>query len=205
MLLPHQNVNADRIMIADDLFALLPADVRAALAPMVEKIQTALGKAASATVFDRPVAEAYDAFRLLQSHEIYRLHGPWIEHRRPVLGAAIAERFVYARNVTDAQVVASRSVRESFTRHLHALYAGGGLMIAPVLHGPAPKLDADAATLDAYRHAAMAFLCPAGMAGLPQLVMPAATIDGGPVGLSILAAPGGDRALLAAAVKIAAV
>jgi amidase len=203
VLLPRRTVAANRVMIASDLFARLAPAVRDALAPAVEKIQKALGAAAPATVYDRPAAEVYDAFRFLQAHEIYAIHGQWIESRKPVLGAPIAERFVFARNVTDAQATASRAVRESFAAHLHGLYADGGLMIAPALHGPAPRLDDSAATLDAYRHEAMAFLCPAGMAGLPQLVMPACVVDGGPVGISLLAAPGGDRALLDAAAKIA--
>lgn len=204
VLLPRQSVAATRVMIAEDLFARLPEAARAALAPAVARIQAALGKATPAKVYDRPVADVYDAFRFLQSHEIYAIHGRWIEDSKPVLGAPIAERFVFARNVGDAQVVAARALRESFAAQLRALYADGGLMIAPVLHGPAPKLDTPADALDAYRHEAMAYLCPAGMAGLPQLVMPAGLVDGAPLGISLLAAPGGDRALLDAAVKIAA-
>ncbi|WP_376100573.1 hypothetical protein ACE7GA_14155 [Roseomonas sp. CCTCC AB2023176] len=42
------------------------------------------------------------------------------------------------------------------------------------------------------------------MAGLPELSMPAATADGAPVGLSLVAAPGRDRALLALAERLAA-
>lgn len=204
-LLPPAGAKADRIMIARDLFALLPEPARAALAPVVHRIEAALGKAAPAEVYDRPVQEAYDAFRFLQSHEIYAIHGPWIESRCPVLGPAIAERFVFARSVTDEQVVVSRRTRDEFAGHLHALYGDDGLMIAPVLHGPAPRLDAAAAELDAYRNEAMAFLCPAGLAGLPQLVMPAGLVDGAPVGISILGGRGSDRALLDAAAKIASV
>lgn len=203
VLLPPGGVRADRIMIARDLFALLPDAARAALEPVAARIQSALGKAAPVDVYDRPVQEAYDAFRYLQSYEIFAIHGPWIESRRPVLGAAIAERFVFARSVGDEQAIASRRTRDAFSAHLHALYADGGLMIAPVIHGPAPRLDASAAELDAYRNEAMAFLCPAGLAGLPQLVLPAAQLDGAPLGISILGAPGADRALIQAAVEIA--
>ena len=205
IMLPAQTVRASRVKIAEDLFARLDQRVRDALGPMVEKIQSALGKAEAVKVYDRPVAEAYDAFRFLQGHEIYAVHGAWIEHRKPVLGAPIAERFLFARAITDEQVARSRAVRSDFAAHLNALYADDVLMIAPVLHGPAPRLNDSAAALDAYRHEAMSFLCPAGIAGLPQLVMPAGVVDGGPVGISILAARGGDRALVEAAAKIAAI
>ena len=168
---------------------------------MVEKLQARLGKAAPVDVYDRPVEQAYDAFRYLQSHEINVVHGPWLESRKPILGPAIAPRVAFARNVTDEQVAISRATRASFTAHLEKLYGDDGLMIAPVLHGPAPRLDSTTAEFEAYRDAAMIFLCPAGLAGLPQLVLPAGRIDGAPIGISILGPRGADRALLDAALK----
>ena len=204
VLLPAQTGPVARLMIAEDLFALLDPRARVALAPMVERIQKILGKAVPTHVYDRPVAAVYEAFRFIQAHEIYAIHGPWIESRRPVLGAPIAERFAFARTVADDQVAASRAVRDSFALHLRMLLADGVAMIAPVVHGPAPRLDDSPAALNAYRHAAMAFLCPAGMAGLPQLVTPAGMVDGAPIGLSLVAAPGCDRALLDLAMKISA-
>ncbi len=204
VLLPPDARMAQRPMIARDLFARQPAATAAALAPTIEKVQAVLGAATPVEVYDRPPEPLYDAFRFLQSHEILAIHGPWIDSRKPVLGAAIAERFAFARTVTDEQVVRSRAIRTDFSVHLDRLYAEDGLMIAPVLHGPAPRLDATAAELDAFRHEAMAYLCPAGLAGLPQLVIPAGVVDGAPIGVSILGPRGSDRSLLDAAARIAA-
>ena len=204
VLLPEASGKASRVMIARDLFALLPADVRDMLMPVAERMQATLGKAAPTDVYDRPIAEAYDAFRIVQLHEGGQQHGPWVDSRKPVLHPSIALRFVAAKKVTDADVAKARAVRSSFAGHLLELYGDDGLMIAPVLHGPAPKLDWSASDLEAYRDAAMAFLCPAGLAGLPQLVLPAGVIDGAPVGISILGPRGSDRALLDAAARLAA-
>jgi amidase len=44
----------------------------------------------------------------------------------------------------------------------------------------------------------------AGLAGLCEVTIPAAKAEGAPVGLSLVAAPGRDRALLALAEKVAA-
>ncbi|HMN72161.1 MAG TPA: amidase [Rhodoblastus sp.] len=204
VLLPKAAATASRVMIARDLFARLPAGVRDAIMPMAEKLQAALGKATPVDVYDRPTQQPYDAFRILQLHEAGSLHGPWVDSRKPVLGPTIAMRFVAAKKVTDEQVAAARAARASFAAHLETLYGADGLMIAPVLHGPAPRLDADAAALEAYRDEAMVFLCPAGLAGLPQLVLPAGSVDGAPVGISILGPRGSDRALLDAAARLAA-
>ncbi len=203
VLLPRDVVPAIRPMIATDLFELLPDAARAALAPAVARIEATLGKAAPAKVYDRPRAEAYDAFRFIQAHEAWAMHGGWVETRRPILGAHIADRVTLARSTTDAQVAAARAVRESYATHLDALYADGGIMIAPILHDAAPKLDASVPELESYRNDAMAFLCPAGLGRLPQLVMPAGRLGGAPIGISLVGARGSDRALLQAAMKIA--
>ncbi len=42
-------------------------------------------------------------------------------------------------------------------------------------------------------------LCIAGLAGLPQISLPLMTVDGCPVGLSLIGPPGRDRALIALA------
>ena len=203
VLLPRASTSASRVMIARDLFALLPANVRDMLMPVAERLQAALGKAAPVDVYDRPVAEAYDAFRIVQLHEGGRHHLPWVESRKPVLHPSIAARFVAAKKVTDADLAKARATRVSFADHLLKLYGDDGLMIAPVLHRPAPRLDSSAPDLEAYRDSAMAFLCPAGLASLPQLVLPAGVIDGGPVGISILGPRGSDRSLLEAALRAA--
>ena len=204
VLLPPAAAKASRVMIARDLIARLPAAARDAIMPAVEKLQAALGKATPVDVYDRPVAEPYDAFRILQLHEAGTLHAPWVESRKPVLHPSIAQRFVAAKKVTDADVARARAARSSFSEHLLSLYGDDGLMIAPVLHGPAPRLDSSAAEFEAYRDAAMAFLCPAGLAGLPQLVLPAGKVDGAPLGISILGPRGSDRSLLEAALRATA-
>jgi amidase len=47
-----------------------------------------------------------------------------------------------------------------------------------------------------YRHQAMCLLCIAGLGGLPQVSLPLATLDGLPLGLSLVSTHGADTALL---------
>ena len=60
----------------------------------------------------------------------------------------------------------------------------------------APLIDTPPAALDAYRLQVMRLTCSAGLAGLPQLSLPAGTVSGCPVGLSLIGWAGGDEALL---------
>ena len=50
-----------------------------------------------------------------------------------------------------------------------------------------------------FRQQAMNLLCIAGLAGLPQVSLPLATLDGLPLGLSLVGRRGADRRLLALA------
>jgi amidase len=69
-------------------------------------------------------------------------------------------------------------------------------LVLPTGPGVAPKLGAPASELEAFRVRALALLCIAGLAGLPQVSVPGATLDNCPVGLSIIAPRGRDRGLL---------
>ena len=58
--------------------------------------------------------------------------------------------------------------------------------------------------LDAVRGRNLQLTCIAGLAGLPQVSVPAGRIDGGPVGFGLIGPRGSDRALLDLAVAVAA-
>ncbi|MCZ8261853.1 MAG: amidase [Beijerinckiaceae bacterium] len=204
VLLPADtaDLSSAHLMIASDLFARLPANSRTVLAARLAAIAAISGEPAPAVVYPGAQAPIYDAFRKLQSHEIYQVHGAWFEQQKPVLGPPIAERFAYARTVTDVQAAEARAIRTGFAEGFRALLGTRGVLVSPVVHGPAPRLDDSAQALDAYRHEAMAFLCPAGLSGLPQLVVPAGMVEGAPIGLSLIGPAGSDRQLIALAARL---
>jgi amidase len=78
------------------------------------------------------------------------------------------------------------------------------LLVLPTLPGIAPLLNTPGAQLDDFRARAMSLLCIAGLARLPQITLPMATLDACPLGLSLVAARHRDTLLLAAANRIAA-
>ena len=67
----------------------------------------------------------------------------------------------------------------------------------------APLRDASAAAPDDFRARMMSLLCIASLAGLPQVSLPLATVQGCPLGISLIAARGEDLLLLALARRIA--
>ncbi len=69
---------------------------------------------------------------------------------------------------------------------------------APLRNTPTDQVEVE------YRNQAMRLLCIAGLAGLPQISLPVATIGGLPLGLSLIGARNSDRALIALARRVMA-
>ena len=79
---------------------------------------------------------------------------------------------------------------------LDDLLPAGTVLIAPTAPGVAPLRTATGHDLEAFRASALALLCPAGHAGLPQLSLPLGRLGGLPVGLSLIGSRGEDEALI---------
>ena len=79
------------------------------------------------------------------------------------------------------------------------------------LHDPFPAdasglvLTATGEEQDSVRQATIGVTAIAGFCGLPEVTLPAATVGGVPIGLSLVAAPGHDRGLLSLACDAASV
>jgi amidase len=70
-------------------------------------------------------------------------------------------------------------------------------LVFPTSPVPAPLLSASTEEIMAIREQTIGVTAIAGFAGAPEVTLPVARVDGAPVGLSLVAAPGRDRALLA--------
>jgi len=79
---------------------------------------------------------------------------------------------------------------------MDALLGDEAVTCLPAAPGIAPKLKTPGQELEPFRARAFVLLAIAGLARLPQLTLPAATIDRCPIGLSLIAPRGRDRALL---------
>jgi amidase len=183
----------------------LPATA-AALAPAVAAAEAALGggPALSVSVAPEGLDTFYERFRCAMAEEAWTTLGPWIEATAPDLGPGVKERFAAAKAMDPEAAAAGRAIRGVVQARLRALLAGGAVLVFPTSPIPAPKRDATPAEQHAVRERTMGVTAIAGFAGLCEVTLPAARVEGAPVGLSLAAAPGRDRALLAAAERVAA-
>ena len=197
--LPTTGPAPARLLLPVDAWAGVPVEVGDALAPFVSRLQDAMGAGTPWRIAPEPLADWREVFRICQASEIWETHGEWVQSANPHFGPGVAERFRAASAIGPEERERARTERARIATGLRDRLGEGAVVVLPAAPGPAPKRDATAAELDAYRAAALAILCPAGIAGLPQLSIPAATVDGAPVGLSLLAARDGEALLFAAA------
>jgi amidase len=121
---------------------------------------------------------------------------------KPNLGPGIRQRVQWAADLDPALVGPARKRREEISRHMEQLLVGGAVLVLPTVPGIAPLRNAAPADTEDFRARALALLCPAGLARLPQVSLPLAKLDGCPLGLSLIAARGADAMLLALAKEL---
>jgi amidase len=180
-----------RVLLGQDAFTLIGQDAAAALRPALERVTGVLG-----------LAQWFQVFRLLQGAEVWRQHGDWVQRVKPKLGPGIRERVVWAATIEPKDAAAAQLEREDIARRMAALLTGNAVLLLPTVPGIAPLRNTPVSQLDEFRAQAMSVLCIAGLARLPQITLPLATLDGCPLGLSLVAARGNDTMLLDLARRI---
>jgi amidase len=185
-----------RALLARDAFARLEPGVEAALRPAVRHVETWLGDAEPVTVSDDGLDAWYGVFRTLQGAEAWAAHGAWIESARPRLGPLLQERLSLARTIPEAQVAEARDRQRAICGRLDELLGSGAVLILPSAAGVAPRIDATMAEHEAVRARVIGITCIASLGGLPQVSLPLARLDAGPVGLSLIAPRHQDGLLL---------
>ena len=144
-----------------------------------------------------------ESFRVIQAFEIWRSLGGWVTEHRPALGPGIRERIAWAATVTEEDALAERRFRASVVERLDELLGRDGAVILPTAPGPAPRRGLAPEALDDHRRRAISLLCIAGLAGLPQVTLPRATLESCPLGLSLIGPRGSDLMLLQLARRLA--
>ena len=192
LLGPEEAAPIRHLLVARDAFDLADEAVATILAETV----ATWGGGADIDVFEDRTMDWLEAYRVLQGWEVHRGLGPRIAALRPRFGPAIAARFAEAAAITEAE--RWRPFRQACQRRLETLLPPGTALLLPTAPTPALPISAPAAEIGAFYRRALTIGSIAGHAGLPQRQIPAGTVDGCPVGLSLVGRAGSDLALLAA-------
>ena len=191
-----------KLLILQDAFDLVEADVKEALAPAVRQLEQLIGPAQPVRLAQTSLDQLMQDMRILQGAEVWQTHGQWISDCQPDIGPGIAERLAWTATITDEQIAPAEKRRNIWLAEINALLPAGSAMILPTAPGAAPPCGRPASELEAHRLQLVKLLAPASMAAVAQINMPLAKIDNCPLGLGVMAAAGRDESLLALAAKI---
>lgn len=186
-----------RLLFPTDAFGVVDPEVADALAPAVELATETIGRREDKIVSEEGLMEWFQTFRVIQAWEIWSNHREWVQQSSPQFGPGVRERMEWASRVTDEQVRAARVRRDAIVQRVKGLFEDEDVLCLPTSPRVAPLVDTPQDELeDRIRAQAMMLLCIAGLAGLPQVSLPLATLDGLPLGFSLVGPWGSDSQLL---------
>jgi len=192
-----------RLLIARDAFALVDERIAQALHPPVSRLAALTGSSEEVDVSPEGLETWFETFRTLQAAEVWGSVGAWVRKVGPRLGPGVKERIEWAATVTPT-MVAEASARRARTRaRMDDLIGPHDVLCLPTSPRTAPRLGTPVDKIEVeYRNQAMCLLCISGLAGLPQLSLPMARVDGLPVGLSLMGRRNTDTMLLSLALAL---
>ena len=115
----------------------------------------------------------------------------------PRLSFQVAESCLAGRSLTSPEVAAALADREKVIARMRTLLAGDTVVCLPTAPTPAPPRAQTMSERRPLFSRIVQLTCIAGTIGAPQINLPWAEVEGLPVGLSLMGAPGSDEMLIA--------
>jgi amidase len=187
----------ERLLVASDAFGLLEQRVMEALRPQVSRLGQLIGTCEEIQLSPTGLVDWFETFRTIQAGEVWANLGHWIDEVRPKLGPGVKERIAWAATVSPQTLAHANERRAEVRLRMEQLLGPKDVLCLPTSPRVAPLRGTPPCKIEIeYRHQAMCLLCVSGLAGLPQISLPMAQLDGLPLGLSIVGRPGADTMLL---------
>ncbi len=188
-----------RLVVAVDAFGFADAETSAALQPMVGRL-SALVKEVREDALAPPGLSVWSrAQRTLQPYEAWLTFKDWIDRDNPRLQYSVARALALASTIPESDRQWAALMRAEARARLTWLLPPGTILCMPTTPFPAPRKGLPLATVEPLRARIHCLAAHGGLAGMPQVSLPGAHVDGLPVGLSILGARDSDATLVAVA------
>ena len=192
------------VVIAQDAFEIADATVSEALQPYVELLIQLVGSSSTQRLSPTSLFEWSNQQQTLQGREAWETARDWLDRVNPRLSFEVGDRYATARNISDAEVAAAQSVRETILGRMAEVLVEGTFVVLPTTATPAPLVKERLSTRGELRPRNSALTSIAGITGSPQINLPMAEVDGLPIGLSLIGSRGSDELLLGFAQEVAA-
>jgi amidase len=186
-----------RLLVATDAFDVVDPEIRDALMPEVERLAARIGGSEKVAMADGEDLENWSkTIAVFREREGWDTHRDWIERFHPRLQEQNLMRMKLGQNVTDDDVARAKVKRDAIRKRMEALLAGGAVLAVPAGPGVAPpRATGNESTWRLVaKNGRINSVSP--LAGLPQVSLPLAKVDGLPMGVGLMAWRGNDEMLL---------
>lgn len=194
------------LLIADDAFALAAPGAVQALQPIVDTLATHFDEVQHVRVGDEQPECGLDWlwFRVwsLQVREVWSLYGDWILDAEPDSKVLCAERFEAAANSTPEETYLAQGFFSKLREAVRAKIPTQSVLCIPSTSDRAPNRNCTQSERAGFARPTLCLTSIAGVAGLPQITLPVARLDGCPIGLSLVGSVNSDKHLLDRAVDL---
>ncbi len=188
-----------RLVVAVDTFGFADADTAAALQPLVRALGALMKETREDLLAPAGLTAWARAQRTLQPWEAWQTFKPWIDRVNPRLQYSVARNLALASATPESERQWAALARSEARARMTWLLPPGTILCMPTTPFPAPPKGLPLPELEPVRARILGLAAHGGLAGFPQISIPGATVDGLPVGLSILGARGSDATLVAVA------
>jgi len=192
-----------RVVVAVDTFGFADAGVAVALQPMVKKLEALIGASREEVMAPQGLSVWARAQRTLQPCEALATFRSWLDERNPRMAFSVARGLVLASSIPESERGWANLMRLEARGRMAHLLPAGTILCLPTTPFPAPLRGQPLSHLDPLRDRITCLCAQGGLAGHPQVNLPGATVDGLPIGLSIIGPRGSDAMLVAVAQAMA--
>ena len=192
-----------RLIIAVDAFAFADPEVGEALRPMVERLRSLIGDVREEVMAPAGLTQWARAQRTLQPSEAWLTFKDWIDRDNPRFAFNVARNIILGSMIPESERGWARLVRREARGRMRYLLATGTILCLPTTPCPAPRRGEPLSVASEQRDRVLCLCCHGGLTGVPQVSIPGTTVDGLPVGLSIVGSLGCDATLIGVARALA--
>jgi amidase len=191
------------LVIAADAFGIADEAVRQALSPMVDRLGGVMSRMEEKIMAPPGLSTWARAQRALQPYEAWLTFKDWIDRCNPRFQFSVAKNLVLAQSIPASERQWAAQMRNDARARMNHLLRDGAVLCLPTTPFPALPQSLSLSEQTPLRDRITSLTCHGGLTGVCQVSIPGATVDGLPVGLSLVAASGRDADLLALASVLA--
>ena len=187
------------LVVATDTFGFADPAVAKALHPVVMRLGALIGHSREDLMAPQGLSVWARAQRTLQPVEAWNTFKDWLDERNPRFAFSVARQLLSGSLIPAADQSWAALMRQEARGRMAHLLPEGTILCLPTTPFPAPPVKQRLSVLDPVRDRITCLCAQGGLAGHPQVSLPGATVDGLPVGLSIIGPRGSDASLVAVA------